>query len=124
MQQRNILLWYLLSVVTLGIGGLVWYYKLNSDSKQLAQNKAWSPGLSVVAVTIGALIVIPPIVSMWGTWSRVREATGLDGLSAGIQFCLIFIPLVNIAYYGYLQSKLNYAIGAQAGRSVAVPDPV
>ena len=37
-------------------------------------------------------------------------------MSAGIQFCLCFIPLINIAYYGYLQSKLNgtVAFGAAA----------
>jgi hypothetical protein len=54
----------------------------------------------------------------------VREATGLDGLSAGIQFCLTFIPLVNLAYYGYLQSKMNQPIGGHARRSVAVANPV
>jgi hypothetical protein len=37
-------------------------------------------------------------------------------LSAGLQFCLTFIPLVNLAYSGYLQSKLNRAasVGAVA----------
>jgi len=123
-KERSIVLWYILTIVTFGIGGIVWYYKLNADAKRLAHNNAWSPGLSVFAVTVGSLIIVPPIVSMWGTWSRVREATGLDGLSAGLQFCLIFIPLVNIAYYGYLQSKLNQAIGAHAGRAVAVANPV
>jgi hypothetical protein len=120
-QQRNILVWYLLTIVTLGIGGIVWFYKLNADAKRLANDNAWSPGLSVLAVTLGALLVVPPIVSHWRTWSRVRQATGLDGLSAGLQFCLIFIPLVNLAYYGYLQSKLNHAIETRAGRVVASP---
>jgi hypothetical protein len=63
--------------------------------------------MSVLAVTLGAFLIIPPFVSYWRTWSRVREATDLDGMSAGIQFCLIFLPIVSIAYLGYLQSKLN-----------------
>ena len=63
--------------------------------------------MSVLAVTLGSLLIIPPFVSYWKTWSRVREATNLDGMSAGIQFCLGFLPIVNIAYLGYLQSKLN-----------------
>ena len=105
--RRNIFLWYVISIVTLGIMGIVWYYKLNKDAKTLANNDSWSPGLSVVAITVGALIIVPPYVSIWRTWSRVREATHADGLSAGLQFCLCYIPLVNIAYSGYLQSKLN-----------------
>ena len=124
MKERSIVLWYILTIVTFGIGGIVWYYKLNAEAKRLASHKGWSPGLSVVAITLGVFLIIPPIVSHWRTWSRVREATGLDGLSAGIQFCLTFIPLVNLAYYGYLQSKMNQPIGGHARRSVAVANPV
>jgi hypothetical protein len=122
-KPRNIFLWYVLTVVTLGIGGIVWYYKLNADAKRLAQNKTWSPGLSVFAITVGSLIIIPPLVSLWGTWSRVREATQLDGLSAGLQFCLIFVPIVNLAYYGYLQAKLNRAVSATSF-GIAAASPV
>ena len=110
MKERNIVLWYVVSILTVGIGFIVWYYLLNKDAKTLAHNKAWSPGLSVVAVTFGAILFIPPIVSHWRTWNRVREATNADGLSAGLQFCLIFVPLVSLAYPGYLQSKLNHAM--------------
>ena len=109
-RKRNFWLWYLLSIVTLGIGALVWYYKINKDARTLAANKAWSPALSVVAVTIGSIFIIPLLVSVWRTWSRVRVATDADGMSAGIQFCLCFIPVVSLAYFGYLQSKLNGAI--------------
>ncbi len=118
---RNFWLWYLISIVTLGIGGLVWYYLINRDAKILARNNAWSPGLSVVAVTLGALIIIPALVSIWRSWSRVREATHADGMGAGTQFVLCFVPIVNIAYSGYLQSKLNHAI--TAGSSAVVAEP-
>jgi hypothetical protein len=108
--KRNLWLWYLLSIVTLGIAGLVWYYKINKDAKRLAANKGWSPALSVAAVTLGSIIIVPLFVSVWRTWSRVRVATDADGMSAGIQFCLCFIPVVSLAYFGYLQWKLNWAI--------------
>jgi hypothetical protein len=108
--KRNIALWYVITVVTLGIGGLVWYYTINADAKRLAKNKAWSPAISVLAVTLGALLIVPLLVSQWRTWSRVREATGADGMSAGIQFCLTFIPVVNVVYFGYLQHKLNRSV--------------
>jgi hypothetical protein len=69
--RRSIALWYVISILTLGIGGIVWYYKLNNDAKALADNRAWSPGLSVLAVTLGALLIVPLLVSQWRTWSRV-----------------------------------------------------
>jgi hypothetical protein len=111
--KRNIVLWYVLSIVTLGICGIIWYYLINADAKKIAKNNAWSPGMSVLAVTLGAIIIIPPFVSIWRTWSRVREATHADGMAAGLQFVLCFVPIVNIAYSGYLQSKLNNAAAAE-----------
>jgi hypothetical protein len=119
MGRRNILLWYVVSILTLGIAGIVWYYKVNADAKRLAGNKGWSPAMSVVATTIGALLIIPPFVSTWRTWTRVRIATDADGMSAGIQFCLCFIPLINIAYMGYMQHKLNQVAEAPVAVSAA-----
>jgi Domain of unknown function (DUF4234) len=117
---RNIVVWYVVGIVTLGIGFLVWYYTINKDAKTLARDKGWSPAMSVFAVTIGSLLIVPPFVSIWRTWSRVRKATNADGMSAGIQFCICFIPLLNLAYSGYLQSKLNRAVEQQAeGASLA-----
>jgi membrane protease YdiL (CAAX protease family) len=118
LKERNILIWYIVGVITFGIGFVVWYYKINKDAKILAENRAWSPGLSVVAITIGSVLVIPPIVSHWRTWSRVREAVNVDGLSAGLQFCFVFLPLINLAYWGYLQSKLNSAVSVPASAAV------
>jgi uncharacterized membrane protein len=122
MRERNIVLWYVVSILTFGIGLIVWYYLLNKDAKTLARNKSWSPALSVFAITIGSILVIPAYVSNWRTWNRVREATDADGLSAGLQFCLVFIPIVNLAFWGYLQSKLNRSVsvsGVAAAASVA-----
>jgi hypothetical protein len=48
----------------------------------LAAPDGWSPLMSVLAVTLGAFLIIPPFVSIWKTWSRVREATqGADTFS-------------------------------------------
>jgi hypothetical protein len=76
--------------------------------------------MSVLAITLGAFLIIPPFVSYWKTWSRVREATDLDGLSAGIQFCLVFLPIVSVAYLGYLQSKLNHMASVPVTTAVVV----
>jgi hypothetical protein len=125
--RRSIFLWYLLSFVTFGIAWIVWYYKINADAKHLAlrhpdtENRArgWSPGMSVVAMTLGALIIVPPLVSVWGTWSRVREGTRSHSMAAGKQFLFCYVPLINIAYPGVLQSQLNHAAAEEASGTVS-----
>jgi hypothetical protein len=67
----------------------------------------------VFAVTIGALPIIPPFISIWSTWGRVREATESTKMSAGKQFVFCFVPLINIAYMGILQHRLNSANEAE-----------
>lgn len=120
MQGRSIVLWYVVGVVTLGIGFIVWFYKLNADAKLLARNESWKPWVSVLAITVGAIVIVPAYVSHWTTWSRVREATGAThDMSTGLQFIFVFVPLVNLAYWGYLQSKLNAAAAAAPAPAMA-----
>jgi fatty acid desaturase len=120
-KPRNIVFWYILSIVTFGLGTLLWTYELNIDAKLLRGNEKWKPVLSFLAVSLGALLIVPPLVTHWRTWSRVREATGADDMGGGgLQFCFCFVPLVNIVYWGYLQSKLNRAIRSP-GAAAAIP---
>ena len=125
--QRSIVLWYVLSFVTLGICGIIWYYKINADAKHLALRhpdtesdaRGWSPGMSVVAITLGAFIIVPPFVSVWGTWSRVRKGTRSHSMAAGKQFLFCYVPIINIAYYGVLQSSLNHAATEEVPQAVS-----
>jgi hypothetical protein len=118
-QRRNIFVWYLVGFLTLGIASIVWYFKINADAKHLAlthsdtesRARGWSPGMSVLAITLGAFVIVPPFVSVWGTWSRVRLGTRSHDMAAGKQFLFCFVPLINIAYMGILQSHLNHVAG-------------
>ena len=121
MRERNIVLWYVVSILTFGIALIVWYYLLNKDANARAQQEVVTgaerrrdhdrfdsrhPGLRL------ELADVEP---------RPR-ATDADGLSAGLQFCLVFIPVVNLAFWGYLQSKLNRSVavsGVATAASVA-----
>ncbi len=125
--RRSILLWYVLSFVTFGIAWFIWYYKLNADAKHLALRhpdtesdaRGWSPAMSIVAVTIGSFIIVPPFVSVWGTWSRVRKGTRSHSMAAGKQFLFCYVPIINIAYPGVLQSSLNEAATQEAPAAVS-----
>src|SRR3954447_3160145 len=67
-----------LPLVTLGIYGLVWYYKVNREMADLGkatgrtEELGDSPGTSLLAVTLGALVIVPAILSVIHTFQRVQ----------------------------------------------------
>ena len=108
-----------LSLITLGIYFFFWWYFINREMRDLGQAKGvdlgQSPGNSVLAVTLGALIIVPAIVSEWRTGGRIeasQEAVGLERRASGP---IIFILLLLIAPVGlwYAQSELNKVWAAQ-----------
>jgi len=117
----------LLTLVTLGIYFFVWYYKVNREMSDLGRARGTdelgdSPGTSLLAVTLGALIVVPAIVSLYNTFQRTQAAarlTGAEPLNGWI--ALILYLLLAIGFPAYLQSGLNRVWGAQASGAVAGP---
>jgi hypothetical protein len=106
----------LFCVITLGIYYLFWYYFVNREMADYGEaNKTdigASPGMSVVAITIGGLIIVPPFVSVFHTGKRMRlsrRVAGIPGGSAGLFFLLSIIPIVSFFAPVYLQSELNGA---------------
>ena len=119
----------LLTLVTLGVYFFVWYYKVNREMADLGRARGSdelgdSPGTSLLAVTLGALVIVPAIVSLYNTFLRTQAAarlTGVEPLNGWIALALYL--LLGIAFPAYLQSGLNKVWGAQAEQAVAVPAP-
>jgi hypothetical protein len=121
----------LLTLVTLGIYFFVWYYKVNREMSDLGRARGTdelgdNPGTSLLAVTLGALVIVPAIVSLYNTFLRTQAAarlTGVEPLNGWI--ALAFYLLLGIGFPAYLQSGLNKAWGAQTDRAVvpAAPAP-
>jgi hypothetical protein len=121
----------LLTLVTLGVYFFVWYYKVNREMSELGRARGTAelgdnPGNSLLAVTFGALIIVPAIVSVYNTFVRTQAAarlTGVEPLNGWI--ALAFYLLLGIGFPAYLQSGLNKAWGAQTDRAVvpAAPTP-
>jgi hypothetical protein len=74
-----------LSIVTLGIYSAVWYYKVNREMRdygsahrdhRLARSKPWR---SLLAVTIGGVIVIPQLVSFVRMVGRLQDVERIAG---------------------------------------------
>ena len=117
----------LLSFVTVGIYAIFWYYFVNREMSELGRARGTdelgdSPGTSVLAVTLGALVIVPAIVSIYNTFKRTQAAarlTGVEPLNGWI--ALILGLLLTIGLWAYLQSGLNKVWPAQAGGTAAVP---
>jgi hypothetical protein len=117
----------LLTLLTLGIYFFVWYYKVNREMSELGRARRTdelgdNPGNSLLAVTLGALIIVPAIVSVYNTFMRTQAAarlTGVEPLNGWI--ALAFCLFLGVGFPAYVQSGLNKVWDAQADRAVAVP---
>jgi hypothetical protein len=116
-----------LTIITLGIYYVFWWYFINREMADLGRARGVSelgdnPILSVVALTIGAVVIVPPFVTYWRTCKRVERAQqtmlGSNNFSPLLAFLLIFIPILGGWISTYLiQSNLNQAWERAAGTS-------
>jgi Domain of unknown function (DUF4234) len=104
-----------LSIITLGIYYIFWWYFINREMRDLGHARntdlGESPGSSVLAITLGALIIVPAIVSMWRTCDRIQRTEEVAGVDRPANGPIIFILLLLIGPVGiwYAQNELNKA---------------
>ena len=118
---RSLLGVAVLAVVTLGIYVVFWWYFINRELRDYGRARGTdelgtSPGKSVLAVTLGALIIVPAVISIVNTFKRVQTAQRLSGADGQINgwIGLILVVVIPPAFYAYMQSGLNAAWRAQA----------
>jgi ABC-type proline/glycine betaine transport system permease subunit len=95
---------WLLSCVTFGIYGLVWYYKINRELRDFHASIQVKPGLAVLAM----FVPIAGWVSIYNTGQRIGQAQQLAGLGSQ---CSGVLGLVASWFFGlhaiYFQGQLN-----------------
>jgi hypothetical protein len=105
-QKREIVVVFFLSIITLGIYWLAWYYMVNSEMRRHSPQIDVAPGLAVICL----FIPIVNLVSLYNSADRVlrlqRECDDPGRISPLVALLAsIFIPL---GIYTYLvQSALN-----------------
>jgi Domain of unknown function (DUF4234) len=111
---RNPWLVVLFSFITLGIYYVFWYYFVNREMSDWGEEHktdiGQSPGVSVVAITLGAIIIVPPFVSLFRTGKRMelaQQVADLEGGSGLLYFVLSIIPIASLFAPAYLQGQLN-----------------
>ena len=118
-----------LSIVTIGIYYVLWWYFINREMRDLgkARNRdlGQSPGQSVLAITLGALIIVPALVTLWRTSARIESSQEAVGIANRASGPIIFILLLLIGPVGiwYAQSELNKAWEAQRSGGAGLPQP-
>ena len=116
-----------LSIITLGIYYVFWWYFINREMRDFGRARGTdlgqSPGNSVLAITLGALVIVPAIVTLWRTSDRIQRTQETAGHDRPANGPIIFVLLLIIGPVGiwYAQNELNKAWRAQTGAGAAAP---
>jgi hypothetical protein len=119
-----------LGLITLGIYHIFWWYFINREMADYGRANGEprlgdNPVMSVLAITLGAFVVIPVFVSLWRTNKRIEIAQNLalgeNNISPVLIFILALIPLVNLVVAPLMQSNLNQVWERAHAPAQAVP---
>ena len=114
------------SLVTLGIYTIYFVYQTakhlrdygNSKGRDLGQ----SPGMTLLAITLGIFIIVPPFVALWRQAKRIQQAQSLAGVDQMNGWLALVLYLVlSPVFFAFEQSELNKAWAAEGG---PVPESV
>jgi hypothetical protein len=114
----------ILTVVTLGIYTIFWWYRINRELADYGLSRQTSelgtdPTASTLALFPGSMLVVPGIWTTVTTFQRIQAAQQLTGRAPlngwlGLALALVLSP----ALHGYMQSGLNAAWTAASTGSV------
>lgn len=111
---------FLLTFITFGIYGVVWYYKINNELKNYGVQN--DPTLATLAITLGSFIVVPPFVSYFRTAGRIRTAQENAGATERMVpvLALILTFVIGTFVVVYYQSQINKVWDALASQGAQV----
>jgi hypothetical protein len=126
-KERGPLVVWLLIVVTLGIYGLVHWYKINREMRDYSLEAGAplgnDPALSLLALFPGGIIIVPAIWTWVTTTQRAqavrRMAAGDAATEVPSVFLGVLLGFIYATNHPYLQSSLN-ATWRMAGATSAV----
>jgi Domain of unknown function (DUF4234) len=126
---RNPLGTVALSIVTLGIYYLFWWYFINREMRDLGRARnadlGQNPTNSLLAMFPGGIIVVPALVTLWTTSGRIESSQEAVGIDRRVSGPIVFILLLLIGPVGiwYAQSELNKVWEAQRSGGGTLPQP-
>jgi len=113
MKHRSPIGVWLLNIVTLGIYGLVYWYKIHAELARLDPRQKISPVFELMSIWLLSFTIVLPIMSIVGLSGKIRAAQVAVGqptdCSGGLGLLFAFLAGTHVIYY---QSKLNQVIAA------------
>ena len=117
-----------LTIITIGIYHLVWWYRVNKEMKAFGESRGYDLGRkpmnSLLALFPGFIIIIPPLVSYWNGTKRIQGTSALAGrepINGWIVLILyLFLP---IAMPAYMQVSLNNVWKQELAAAPGQPAP-
>lgn len=108
---RNPFLVFIWSLLTLGVYYVVWYYKVNRELRDAA-GAVVSPFVALLAITVGWIVIVPPFVSWYRTFTRIADAQRAADVGREANPILGFILYVIAVFFLpveviYAQDELN-----------------
>jgi Domain of unknown function (DUF4234) len=112
-----------LVLITIGIYGFYWYYKVNEEIKQYTGDQTISPSRSLLAVIPGFLLIVPPFIAYYNTANHIVRMQEQRGLASQISPALVVILglVIWIGMAAYVQEHLNRVWDSAAAGSTGLP---
>ena len=113
-----------LSIITLGIYGIVWYYKINVEIQRFENDQTMSPMRSLMAMIFGWLLIVPPFIAMYNTAKHVQALETRVGIQQTLEpaITIVLMFLFSLGNGIYIQEHLNRGWDA-AGSRAGTPTP-
>jgi len=119
-----------LSIITVGIYGLYWYYKVNEEIRDYTGDQTISPGRSLLALIPGAILLVPPFIAYYNTANHIAAMERERSIAMEISPALVVILglVIWIAMGAYVQEHLNRVwdaatMGMSSANLAAGPPP-
>ena len=107
-----------------GVYAIYWIYVTAKDISEYGRSKGrdlgQNPTMTLLALTLGWIIIVPPIVAIYRQAKRIQQAQQMQGVEPFNGWLALVLYLVlSPVYIGFMQSELNKVWGTEGG---PVPD--
>jgi hypothetical protein len=107
-KKRNPLGVWGLSIITLSIYGFVWYFKINKEARNYLGDENIKPGIALLAILLGWVLIVPPFISIYRTGERINRMQDKAGVQQQVSPVLGIVTfLLYSLHTAYYQSGLN-----------------
>lgn len=114
-----------LTIITLGIYGFYWYYKVNEEVLRYTGDQTISPTRSLLALIPGFLLIVPPFIAFYNTATHIMKMEQQRGIASQISPALVLV-LQLLSWLGliispYVQEHLNRVWDAGSMPATGMP---